>query len=124
MKDIDEKIRQLLSEDELAALNGLKDDTPIDLIAHSFRGWSQWGAGLVITMSFAATVFAFYCALRFFDATTTETMLPWLGGFLACISTIGMCKMWYWMELNKIAVQREIKRVELQLAHLAQSLNK
>ena len=124
MKDIDEKIRQLLGEDELAALNGLKEDSPTDIIAESFRGWSKWGVAIVLVMSLTAAGIGFYCALRFFEATSAESMLPWLGGFFACTTVIGLGKVWYWMELNKIAVQREIKRVELQLAHLAQSLHK
>ena len=34
---------------------------------------------------------------------------------------ISMMKIWYWMELNKHAIMRELKRVELQLASAVNS---
>jgi|GEM_PF-3584282 len=44
------------------------------------------------------------------------TQEAWLG--------IGLIKIWYWMELNRNTVLREIKRLELQVAHLAGRVGK
>ena len=38
---------------------------------------------------------------------------------IVCFSAIAGMKVWYWLELNKNAVTREIKRLELQIARLA-----
>ncbi|MEE8169622.1 MAG: DUF6768 family protein [Phycisphaerae bacterium] len=35
------------------------------------------------------------------------------------MSAVAMLKIWYWMEMQRIVVMREIKRVELQIARLA-----
>ena len=50
--------------------------------------------------------------------------IAWAGGFGLSLIAIAMLKIWYWMELNKNAVTREVKRVELQLARLARQLKK
>ena len=47
-------------------------------------------------------------------------MLAWLAccAALAFLS-LGLIKLWFWMELKSNAIVREIKRVELQVAGLA-----
>ena len=48
-----------------------------------------------------------------------RVMLLWAAACVVCMSGVSMMKVWYWMELNKNAVTREIKRLELQIARLA-----
>ncbi len=43
-------------------------------------------------------------------------------GFVFCMGAISMMKIWYWMEMQRIGVTREIKRLELQVACLTQRL--
>jgi hypothetical protein len=56
--------------------------------------------------------------VRFYSVETTREMVAWATGFVFFCLTVSMLKVWYWMELNKNAVTREIKRLELQLARL------
>ena len=58
-------------------------------------------------------------AIKFFDAQQTRDMLMWAGATILCLSAVSMLKVWYWMELQKNSLLREIKRLELQIAHLA-----
>ena len=55
------------------------------------------------------------------DALVNRT---WLAiGFVFCINAVAMLKLWYFMEMNKNAVTREVKRLELQIARLAKRLS-
>jgi uncharacterized membrane protein YciS (DUF1049 family) len=46
-------------------------------------------------------------------------MIGWATGFVWCALFIMMVKIWYWLDLNRNAVTREIKRLELQVAQLS-----
>ena len=43
--------------------------------------------------------------------------------FLFGMLGIGQMKMWYWMQMNRNALAREIKRLELQVATLVQAVS-
>ena len=43
----------------------------------------------------------------------------WAAACIVCVSAVSMLKIWYFLEMNKNAVTREIKRLELQIARLA-----
>lgn len=47
----------------------------------------------------------------------------WATGFVVCAIAIAMMKVWYWLELNKNSLAREIKRLELELANLSRRLS-
>ena len=49
-------------------------------------------------------------------------MLLWGTGTIISFLWLGMIKLWFWMELQKVGIVREFKRVELQLASLTAAL--
>ncbi|MBZ0171437.1 MAG: hypothetical protein K8E66_03575 [Phycisphaerales bacterium] len=49
-------------------------------------------------------------------------MIGWGLGFLMAMIAVSMMKTWYFMEMNRNCVLREVKRVELQIARLAERL--
>ncbi len=49
------------------------------------------------------------CAVQFAQCDTTPEMLFWALGINFCLLTVMMLKIWYWMELNKQALRREIR---------------
>jgi hypothetical protein len=60
-----------------------------------------------------------FAAVEFGRAASTQEMIAWATGFLICGLATTMLKVWYWMELNRNTILREVKRVELQLARLS-----
>jgi hypothetical protein len=50
-------------------------------------------------------------------------MMRWGAGFFFCANVARGSKLWYWMQVERISMIREIKRVELMVAHIA-SINK
>ncbi len=72
----------------------------------------------------AFVVVAVVAAVQFFQVETVNEMIAWACAFMFCLIAIAMMKVWYWMELNKNTLIREVKRVELQIAQLTNRLNK
>ena len=47
-------------------------------------------------------------------------MIGWATGFLSLFLWVVMMKIWFWLELLRNSVTREVKRLELQVALLNQ----
>ena len=76
-----------------------------------------WWLAPVLTPFVVAAVLA-YCGWQFVNAPDVREMLLWGGGAaLACAGMV-LIKIWFWLELQKNSVVREIKRLELQVARL------
>lgn len=120
MTQIDEAIRQALSAEDAKVLERFGADQPLpQQILETFRG--QMAplnvAGWVLGFALFAAILLF--AWRFMTAPDLAGMLRWgAAGGLAVIA-LTMVKLWFWMELQKNAILREVKRLELQVARLA-----
>ena len=45
--------------------------------------------------------------------------MMWGAGAGLAVAGLALIKVWFWMEIQKNAIVRELKRVELQVANLA-----
>ena len=66
---------------------------------------------------------AIFTATSFFDAESTRDQIAWAVGFMYSLIVISGLKAWYWMQMNKNSLTREIKRLELQIARLSSRLD-
>lgn len=119
---LDHMIREALSREEAEVFDRLGNPSLAELIADTFRGKLRWFAfgSWVANLVFVALAVA--CLLQFFRAEELPMMLRWALGFGCCMATVIAVKIWYWMELNRNATAREIKRLELEIARLATEL--
>ena len=120
--ELDRKIQQALSAED-AELFGEGGEMALhEMMIGSFksrlRGWLIYA--MVITTIFS--VIMFYCIYRAFTADDNDIKLLWCFGILFAGIPTGLMKMWWFMQMDKINVLREIKRVELQIATLASRL--
>ena len=51
-------------------------------------------------------------------------MLRWGGASALGFAGLALVKVWFWMEMQKNAIMREVKRLELQVASLAAQLRR
>ena len=72
------------------------------------------GAGGVLMVVGAA-----YCLWRFAQAPDIRGMLAWGGGAAFALFSLGLLKMWFFLEMQKNSLMREVKRLEFQVASLA-----
>ncbi len=124
MNDLDRKIREALAADE-ADLPGLIDDPSLaEQVIETFRGRNRWLVALAFVFGTGWFLFAVVAAVQFFRAEGVREMIAWALGLGFGLMALAMIKIWYWMELNKNTVTREVKRVELQLAQLIHQLKR
>ncbi len=120
MRDIDKMIRDALGTQDAKLTESVRGEQGVfEMVVDSFRGKTGWLVTLVFVTIPAFVVVAVVAAVQFFQVETVNEMIAWACAFMFCWMAIGMMKVWYWMELNKNAVTREVKRLELQIARLA-----
>ena len=119
MNEHDRKLAEALLADDAELLEGRPpDDSILRDVAGTFRGkrgvftWFAWFWGFVFA------VLMFYAGYRFFVAQELDPKLNW--GIICLFSVIAnaMIKIWAWMEIQRVGVQRELKRLELRVAML------
>jgi uncharacterized membrane protein YciS (DUF1049 family) len=123
MKDLDKKIREAIRAEDPDLVAGFGEEPSIfELLFDTMRGRHRWLnlLGAIFTLAFLAL--AIVCAVKFFAADEVRDLLMWAAGFVVCFSSVGMMKIWYWLEMQRNATTREIKRLELQIARLAGKL--
>jgi hypothetical protein len=60
-----------------------------------------------------------YSAILFFEVEETNELIKWgAGGFMFLMMSAFM-KLFSWMQMDKYAIIREMKRLELQMASIA-----
>ena len=123
MKDIDDKIREALRKEESELLERYRQEPPVyEMVLETFRGRLRW----VNVLAFSGTIVILgvlvVAAFQFFQAESVRAMIAWATGFLWGVMWIVMLKIWFYVEVNKNSITREIKRLELQLANLSRQL--
>ena len=125
MNTFDDDIRGAMQTGQVggaddASLRSAGDEGMIQQVAATFRSRMR----LWILITWAATLFwvgvALWAAIAFFRAQDTREWIMYACIFLFAGMAVAMLKLWYLMEMNRNTHTREIKRVEMQLARLAE----
>ena len=64
-----------------------------------------------------------YCAVQFLNTDVTNELIRWGGAVIICWSTLAMIKLFVWMQMDKNALLRELKRLELQIAAMSNKVS-
>jgi hypothetical protein len=124
MTDIDEKIREALRREDAELLEHYQAEPPVhELLIQTFRGRHVWMNVLAAVFTFLFLGLSLFALYRFFQAERTQALIAWASGFLWSSLAVAMLKMWFWMEIQRNSVVREIKRLELQVANLSRQLD-
>lgn len=122
--NVDEKIRRALAADEELAGFGAGDNPTsgdqniFQDIFEVFRGRQRWLNLLGAVFQLIYFCLCVWSAFRFFEAEAVREQILFATGFLACLGITMAFKIWFWMVLNRNALLREVKRLELQIARL------
>ncbi len=122
MEDIDQLIKDTLTQEEAKFYDKLEEQSVLGMIGGLFTGKNKW---VVILMNIMTLVFFglfIYCVVNFFDTTETNELLKWGIGSLVFLIGVSMLKIFAWMQMDKNAILREMKRLELQVSSLASKL--
>jgi hypothetical protein len=123
MESIDERIRKALSSEDRAFLEQMDSNGSLySDVAETFRGHTRWLNTLGWVFGFVLFAVAAYCGWQFFTQPDMRTMQLWGAGVMLSALGLGLIKLYFFMEIQKNAIVREIKRVELQVAGLTAAL--
>lgn len=123
-KDIDKTISDALRKElEGTILDPSREASMHEMVIDSFKGRMKW---LVVINYIVVMAFFFasvYCVIQFFQTDDVRASISWLGISMFCLMAVMANKMWYFMLLNRNAVLREVKRLEIQIAQLARGID-
>lgn len=122
--NLDDKIKQALQMDNKEIEEVLSKETGLfSQLTGVFRGnmrfWNIFGMVLAV----ATAVLMFWSGYHFFISENMDERLFWGILLLAFwTGTMGL-KIWFWLEMNRNATSREIKRLELAVAQLTAKMS-
>jgi len=123
MNDTDDRIREALRAEDQDLFKGYHEPSLLSQALTTMRRGTRWANALAFGFTFVFFGLAVWTAIEFFRATETQAMIAWAIGFLFCMQAVAMLKMWFWMQMDKYVVLREVKRLELAIARLTQRLD-
>jgi hypothetical protein len=119
MKDIDRMIRQALSAEDAEVFGAYDQPERIhEVITELFRMRPRALTMAAVVATLAAMAAAVWAAINFFTATEPRAVMFYGLIIFVCIVGITAVKIWAWVQMGKNSVLREVKRLELQIAHL------
>lgn len=121
MNELDRAIRQSLSAEDAELLERVDPSLRQQVLA-TFEGQLRWLNGAGWIAGFVLFGVASVMTWRFIYAPTLEEMLRWGAAAALGFAGLALIKVWFWMELQKNAILREVKRLEVQVAALAAQL--
>ena len=121
--EIDELIREALGEEEANYYETLEEEQSLLQeglgLYKGKRAWiSIWISFVILTL----LVGSIYCLVAFFKVEETKDLMIWGGGFFLGMFAITSLKIWAWMQMDKNAIIREMKRLEFQVSVLVKEL--
>jgi hypothetical protein len=75
---------------------------------------------VVVSLQLIFAGLAIYCAYHLVNELDVDLNINWLAGKLSTVVAFAIARIWFFMELNRLSVIREVKRVELQISLLAE----
>jgi hypothetical protein len=112
MKNINQKILEALQDDKAAHEFSEEQANALQLIGQSFKGTFRLTFVVVVSLQLI------------FVGLDIGLKINWLAGTLSTVVAFAIARIWFFMELNRLSVIREVKRVELQISLLAESYQK
>jgi len=67
---------------------------------------------------------AVFCGVKFFDTQDIQYQIMYAAIFVCCIQFVVLRKEIYWQMLHKNSISREIKRLEVRIAELNETVKK
>jgi len=119
MEEIDKLIKDTLSKEETKFYDKLEEQNLLESVFGLYKGKNAWlniFLNIVTVIFFVALI---YCGIQFFKAESAIELTKWGIGSLALLINMCMLKLYSWMQMDKHAILREMKRLELQIMSLS-----
>ena len=118
-EEIDKLIKETLSKEEAKFYDELDEQNVLQMVFGLFQGKNKW---IMFVMNFITLIFFglfVYCTVQFLNTSETNELIKWGIGGIVFIFGVSMLKIYAWMQMDKNALIREIKRLEIQVSSLS-----
>lgn len=118
-EEIDKLIKETLTQEESKFYDELEEQNILQMVIGLFQGKNKW---IMYVMNFMTLIFFglfIYCTIQFFNTTETNELIKWGIGGLVFLFGVSMLKIFAWMQMDKNAILREVKRLEIQVSSLS-----
>lgn len=122
MSNFDKSIAKALGEEPEIGEFG-DEQNILEQVTSSFRSKNRWLVVFGIVFGLVFMGLGIYSLLQFLELKDTVQALPWAVLLIFSLMAIIAMKIWYWMELNKNAILREIVRLERRIEQLHEALS-
>ncbi len=119
MEDIDKLIKETLTAEEAKFYDELDEQNVLQMIWGMFKGKNKWIMYMMNVMTLIFFGLFIYCLIEFFKAEITFDMIKWATGSVLFLLGVSMLKVFAWMQMDKNALLREMKRLEIQISSLS-----
>ncbi len=116
---IDDLIKETLNTEEAKFYDELEEQDLFGMVGGVFKGKMRWFAIVMNIVNLLVFGLLIYCIVEFINMEETADLIKMAVAIGACIMMMSMIKLYMWMQLDKNAILRELKRVELQVAALS-----
>lgn len=120
MSDLNKKILQALKNDIAANEFSEEQANTLQLMKQSFQGTFKISFIAIVIIQFIFAGLAVYSGYQMIGEVEIGLKINWLAGTLLAIIALAVARLWFFMELNRLSIIREVKRVELQVSLLAE----
>jgi uncharacterized membrane protein YbjE (DUF340 family) len=116
-----------MNEEEIKKIiNGSYDDSKEDTIrsmASDFYSRKMLSTAILVWIwAIVFLVGAFYSAFKFFRTDETQLQIMYASIFVPCVVSVGFMKVFAWGMLHRHSIKREIKKLELRIAELNETV--
>jgi len=119
LEKIDDLIKEALSQEEAKFYEELEEQSLFGKIGEVYKGKLGWLAIIMNIVHLLVFLLFIYCMVAFFKAEEVKELIKWASGGFLFMMMAAMMKLYIWMQMDKNDVLRELKRLELQIAVLA-----
>lgn len=116
--DTDRLIREALEQEDARAFRDIEDPSMTSLLVATFEGTRGRFAVLGAVLNVLFFVGGVTGVVQLFRADDALSVARWGAVALLCFGMVVAVKIWYWLEMVRLALTREIKRVELRIAQI------
>ena len=123
LEDIDKLIKETLTEEEAKFYDQLEEQNIWQMMFGIFKGKNSWINIVISIVQLLWFVLFIYCTIQFFNTDETNELIKWgIFGMLSIMAS-SMLKFYTWMQMDKKALIREIKRLELQVSSISSKIS-
>ena len=119
LEEIDQLIKETLTQEEAKFYDELEEQNMLEMVGGLFQGKNKWIMYLMNIMTIIFFGLFVYCLAQFFNTNITNELIKWSFGGLMFLLGMSMLKIFAWMQMDKNAILREMKRLELQVSSLS-----